>query len=250
MALADRFRVFALAQERAIEAREATTRTRGLFFASVSHDLKSPLNSILGFADLVQASEPLLPAQRESLELILRRGRELLALIETILDAARVEAGQLALEREAVPIGALVEAAADRGRLLAGEGVTELAVECAAGDAILSEVDLERFGGALASLVGFALRVSRRGPVRLSAAAAGGGVRFEITMPTRRNTARALEELLRGHHPTATTAHRGLVLGLGLARAVLEAHGATVHPIQVADGTTLFRVQLPGARAA
>src|SRR5262249_56857985 len=94
--LAERFRVFARAQERAILAREAGTRTRGLFFASVSHDLKSPLNAILGFAELVR-QDTLTPGQAESLEVIDRRGRELLALIETILDAARVEAGQLAL---------------------------------------------------------------------------------------------------------------------------------------------------------
>src|SRR4030095_2481752 len=95
--LAARFRIFAKAQERSIDARQAAARMRGLFFASVSHDLKSPLNAILGFTELVRHSEELSPGQAESLELIDRRGRELLALIETILDAARVEAGQLSI---------------------------------------------------------------------------------------------------------------------------------------------------------
>ena len=52
--LAGRFRVFAHAQERAIEARDAARKLRSLLFASVSHDLKSPLNSISGFAELVR----------------------------------------------------------------------------------------------------------------------------------------------------------------------------------------------------
>ena len=98
--LAQRFRVFAAAQERALDARAAAHRMRGLLFASVSHDLKSPLNAVLGFAELV-GQGPLTDAQRESLELIQRRGRELLGLIETILDAARVEAGQLELSPRA-----------------------------------------------------------------------------------------------------------------------------------------------------
>src|SRR4051812_6086644 len=55
--LAGRFRVFAHAQERSIEARNAATRARGLFFASVSHDLKSPLNAILGFTELVRRAQ-------------------------------------------------------------------------------------------------------------------------------------------------------------------------------------------------
>src|SRR5690606_28782112 len=98
---ADRFSVFAQAQEDAIRARAVATRTRGLFFATVSHDLKSPLNSILGFTQLVSL-ERLSDGQQESLQAIHSRARELLALIETILDAARVEEGQLSLVRDEV----------------------------------------------------------------------------------------------------------------------------------------------------
>jgi signal transduction histidine kinase len=96
--LAARFRVFAQAQERALDARENARRARGLLFASVSHDLRSPLNAILGFAESIDPT-PLSPGQRESLDVISTRGRELVALIETILDAARIEAGQLRLDR-------------------------------------------------------------------------------------------------------------------------------------------------------
>src|SRR5690606_5747372 len=89
-ALTVRFGVFAQAQEGAIRARSTAVRARGLFFASVSHDLKSPLNSILGFIQLV-SMQPLSQGQQESVEAIETRARELPALIETILDAARVE---------------------------------------------------------------------------------------------------------------------------------------------------------------
>jgi signal transduction histidine kinase len=91
---------------------------RGLFFASVSHDLKSPLNAVLGFTELVRRTE-LSPGQLESLDLIDRRGRELLALIETILDAARVEAGQLSLVLDAAEVPALLEEASIKGKDLA-----------------------------------------------------------------------------------------------------------------------------------
>ncbi len=118
--LAQRFRVFAAAQERALDARAAAHRMRGLLFASVSHDLKSPLNAVLGFAELV-GQGPLTDAQRESLELIQRRGRELLGLIETILDAARVEAGQLNLSVRPAMVGRLVAEAMRKARELAGD---------------------------------------------------------------------------------------------------------------------------------
>ena len=88
------FREFASAQRRAIEAREATERMRGLLLASMSHDLKAPLNAVLGFTELVRRN-PLTKEQNESLAIIEQRGRELLVLIDTILDSARVEAGEL-----------------------------------------------------------------------------------------------------------------------------------------------------------
>src|SRR4029077_18520784 len=118
--LAARFRVFAQAQERAISARTATARMRGLFFASVSHDLKSPLNAILGFTELVRKSETLSAGQSESLSLIDRRGRELLALIETILDAARVDAGQLSLVVDACDAHLMLAEAVAKGKDLGG----------------------------------------------------------------------------------------------------------------------------------
>ncbi|HEY5241016.1 MAG TPA: histidine kinase dimerization/phospho-acceptor domain-containing protein, partial [Polyangiaceae bacterium] len=88
------FREFASAQKRAIDARAATERMRGLFLASMSHDLKAPLNAILGFGELVGRGR-LTDGQRESVVIIEQRGRELLYLVDTILDAARVEAGEL-----------------------------------------------------------------------------------------------------------------------------------------------------------
>src|SRR6185295_1950825 len=130
--LAGRFRIFARAQERAIEARAAARKLRSLLFASVSHDLRSPLNSILGFAGLVR-QKPLSPAQRESLGFIEQSGRELLALIETILDMAKIEAGRMTLVRTHVSIGVVIAEAMRRSRLLAAARALEFEVDVADG---------------------------------------------------------------------------------------------------------------------
>ena len=165
--LARRFRVFAQAQERAILLGEATTRLRGLFFASVSHDLKSPLNSILGFTEIVRRHEFLTEGQAESLVVIERSGRELLALIETILDAARVEARQLQLVREAVSVDELVSDIVEKGRHLAGQNSVDVIGDIAPGVGLV-EVDRVRFSNALATFVGHAGRSVAGALVRLS----------------------------------------------------------------------------------
>src|SRR6185295_863728 len=130
--LAGRFRIFARAQERAIEARAAARKLRSLLFASVSHDLRSPLNSILGFTTLVR-QKPLSPPQRESLGFIEQSGRELLALIETILDMAKIEAGRLVLGRADVSLGIVVAEAIRSARLLASGRSFELELEVEGG---------------------------------------------------------------------------------------------------------------------
>ncbi|MEM1031117.1 MAG: histidine kinase dimerization/phospho-acceptor domain-containing protein, partial [Myxococcota bacterium] len=127
-ALAERFRTFAAAQERALAAKSAAQRMKQLLFTSVSHDLKSPLNAVLGFADLVR-EEPLTRAQIENLDMVSGRGRELLALIETILDAARVEEGQLSLIPQPMGVADMVAAAEALARDLHPGNQTPVIVE-------------------------------------------------------------------------------------------------------------------------
>jgi signal transduction histidine kinase len=241
--LAERFRVFAGAQERAILAREAATRTRGLFFASVSHDLKSPLNAILGFTELVRL-ETLTPGQAESLDVIDRRGRELLALIETILDAARVEAGQLSLIIEPTKTSELFGDAFSKARDLGGDRTVEIVGEIGEGVSELS-VDRVRMARALATLVALAARQARLASVRVRAAADGKGfATIEIEVATRR-TAQHLARMLTAAGQPGGGEHRGLALSLSLARSIIELHSGTLTAIQASSGSPAFLARLP-----
>ncbi|MEO5731095.1 MAG: HAMP domain-containing sensor histidine kinase, partial [Byssovorax sp.] len=224
--LTARFRVFAAAQERALDIRAAAQRMRGLLFASVSHDLKSPLNAILGFAELV-AQEPLTVAQRESLQLITRRGRELLALIETILDAARVEAEQLTLMPRPTEVRRLVADGLRKARELSGDMDTPTAVEVADGLPWVS-ADPAYAPRALAVIIAHALRVAANDPrakiVRVRAVAGppvGELARSDRVVINVEYGSRELEngELERLFARQATGRGQGLTLGLSLARS-------------------------------
>jgi signal transduction histidine kinase len=246
--LAERFRIFAHAQERAIEAREGTTRMRGLFFASVSHDLKSPLNAILGFAELVRA-EALTPGQAESLDVIRKRGRELLALIETILDAARVEAGQLSLITDIVPVSDLLGDAIRKARELSAEYEIEIVGEI--GEDVGSvAVDRVRLGQALGTLVAYGIRHAQEPVVRVRAHRDPDGVRIYVEVPSRRIAFPDLEKTLTGAGPTDRQ-HRGLALGVSLARSVVGLHEGTVTAVGRSADAAAFCVLLParGVRA-
>jgi signal transduction histidine kinase/CheY-like chemotaxis protein len=87
--------------ERATAAAEKANLAKSDFLSSMSHELRSPLNAILGFAQLMSSdSPPPTPAQMESIDQILHAGWYLLDLINEILDLAQIESGRLALSLE------------------------------------------------------------------------------------------------------------------------------------------------------
>jgi signal transduction histidine kinase len=268
--VAQRFRVFAKAQERAIEARKAAARMRGLFFASVSHDLKSPLNAILGFTDLVRRTESITAGQAESLDFIQRRGRELLALIETILDAARVEAGQLKLMLDWTDAGALLNLAVQKGRDLASDVDVPVVAEVAP-DVPKLRIDPVRMQQALATLVAHALRTTDAPSVRLVASleperapalttpisvrgprALPVGARpslfIELEIHGSGFSVSRLEAMLDPNRDPGVSEHRGLALGLRLARAVTELHGGKIEVKRKGKTYGSFVVTLPAQR--
>ena len=84
---------------------EKANLAKSEFLSSMSHELRSPLNSILGFAQLMESdSPPPTPSQKESIAQILRAGWHLLKLIDEILDLAKVEARQVPLSLEPVSL--------------------------------------------------------------------------------------------------------------------------------------------------
>ena len=114
---AERLRLDAVLQQqhgelnKAKVAAEEANEAKSEFLSAMSHELRSPLNAILGFAQLMDTGEPLpTPAQKDSIGQILQAGWYLLDLINEILDLALIESGKLSLSPEPV---SMVELLAD-----------------------------------------------------------------------------------------------------------------------------------------
>jgi signal transduction histidine kinase len=91
-------------------AADAANRAKSEFLLSMSHELRSPLSAMLGFAQLLEAGPPALTtAQQGSVEQILHAGWYLLGLINEMLDLTAIESGKLVMAMQAVPLGPLVE---------------------------------------------------------------------------------------------------------------------------------------------
>lgn len=240
------FRQFASAQQRAIDAREATERMRGLLLASMSHDLKAPLNAVLGFAELV-GRNPLTDAQRESLAIIEQRGRELLMLIDTILDSARVEAGELEVSPEQTHVGDVVMSSVLEARDLAVGTEVQIKGEIQPGMPTLL-VDGTRVVQALTAVVMTAVRFSDKGivPVRATLPDAAERLRIEVETSGEGLPVAEREKIFDAFQSAESARRHGaLGLGLQLARAIVEIHGGTIEVDATDRGGMVFRVWLP-----
>ncbi len=240
------FREFAGAQQKSISAREATERMRGLLLASMSHDLKAPLNAVLGFAELVSRN-PLSEPQKESLAIIEQRGRELLMLIDTILDSARVEAGELEVSPEPTHVGDVVMSSVLEARDLAVGTDVKIQGEVQPGMPTLL-VDGTRIVQALTAVVMTAARFTDKGVVPVRATLPDTGERLRIEVETSGEGLPVGErEKIFDAFKSAESArrHGGLGLGLQLARSILEIHGGTIEVDNTDRGGMVFRVWLP-----
>jgi signal transduction histidine kinase len=245
------FREFASAQKRAIDARAATERMRGLFLASMSHDLKAPLNAILGFGELV-ARGRLTDGQRESVVIIEQRGRELLYLIDTILDAARVEAGELTVSPEWSRVGDVVmPAVLDARELTAGLGV-DITGEIQPGVPRIL-VDVTRLTQGLTAIILVATRFAEKGHVVVRAAmpAKGEQMRIDVEVTGRGISAADREKIFDAFkHADRARRHGSLGLGPSLARSIVELHGGGIDVETTEAGGTVFHVWVPSERGA
>jgi signal transduction histidine kinase len=242
------FREFASAQERAIEARAATERMRGLFLASMSHDLKGPLNSILGFAELVLRS-PLSEPQRESLAIIEQRGRELLTLIQVILDSARAEAGELDVSPEWTMVGDVVMSAVLEARDLAVGSEVQIVGEIQPGVPKMY-VDSGRIVQALTQVIMSAVRLVDKGVVNVRATAPSPQakrLRVDVETQGRAIPQGELDKIFEAFkYADRARRHGSLGLGLSLARSILEAHGGSIGlEAPEGGGGAVFRIWLP-----
>ncbi|HEY7956966.1 MAG TPA: HAMP domain-containing sensor histidine kinase [Polyangia bacterium] len=233
--LLDRVPRFTVESFLAIERAEEAQRLKSRFLANMSHDLRSPLNSILGFSELLLRGieGEITDSQRAELALVQERGHQLLRLLIEILDTAKLESGKMELHRQSVPPAEILRAAMQEARRGRPQAVGDrLAVALQPGLLPL-HVDPLRVTQAITHLLNYALDAMQGGRVTLRAHEAHA---TQLVPPARAFIVElehegeiGLEESLNlfdGFRKVA--GKRGLHLQLPLARRLAELHGGAL----------------------
>ncbi len=233
-------------------AAEAASTAKSMFLANMSHELRTPLNAVIGIADLLQlaSAEPITSRQREYLEGITESGRHLLALVNDVLDLAKIEAGKNDLSLEALDVRAAIEDALPALVPLAHHRGVSIALSALSG-AHPVRADRLRLRQVLYNLITNALKFTDRGGsvtitarnsdgcVAIAVADTGIGI-AEADLP---RLFQAFEQVVQpsGDRPPGTG------LGLAITKRLVGMHDGTLEVAsQIGVGTT-FTVRIPAA---
>ena len=237
------------------DAAETANRAKSAFLANMSHEIRTPMNAILGFAGLMRRSPTLDGANRESLEVILRSGNNLLALINSVLEMSKIEAGRLHLVARPFDLRALLSDLEAMFRLQAeakGLSLTLALAERLPGHLVGDEGKLRQI---LINLLGNAVKFTDRGGVALRAGLSrgDGGVRrleIEIEDTGPGIAAEEIGRLFQAFEQTAAGLEKGGTgLGLAISRHYAHALGGDIAVASVPGRGSLFRLVLPAVAA-
>jgi signal transduction histidine kinase len=228
---------------------EQVSRHKSEFLANMSHELRTPLNAIIGFADVLRDElfGPLNEKQAEYIVDIVGAGRQLLALINDILDLAKAEAGRIDLVVRDVAIGELVQAGLVQFAAQADARGLGFGVHVDPAIALL-QADPDRLGRAVANLISNAVKFSPDGGhIDVDARCVNGEVIVAVhdrgpgIAPA--DQARIFDEFQRV--APAGLASAGTGLGLALARTFAELHHGRLEVESAPGQGSTFRLALP-----
>lgn len=242
------------AEQELLKARDealAGERTKAEFMAVMSHEMRTPLNGMLGTMELLSDTD-LNPRQRDYLRIIETSGRLLLHHVNDVLDIARLDAGRTGSEKRPFNLSTLVNEVADGQRSIAHANNTELEIdlEPLGNPTVLG--DQQRLRQVLLNLVSNAIKFTRDGLVRIEAEKLGDSdvVEFRIIDSGIGIEEDDLERIFDDFVTLDTTYAReygGTGLGLGIAKRLIESlEGAIGAESEPGDGSLFwFRLPLP-----
>ena len=235
--------------EKALERARSAEKARSMFFSIVSHDIRTPLNAILGYSELLQDGVKSKAEMDEALKSIQSSGTTLLQLVNDVLDLAKMDAGQMTLRPEPVRLDQLTDevfstfwmAASGKGLELANrtEGLPTLVL------------DGHRLRQILFNLIGNAVKFTQRGSVTVAATYVGGNLDISVSdtgcgMPSDM-LSRIFDPFVQVLDPSHSADRAGGTgLGLSICRRLLEAMGGELLvESELGKGST-FRARIPG----
>lgn len=237
------------------EEAEKANRAKSDFLAKMSHDIRTPLNAVIGMTELTLGTD-LTPSQRDALETARESAKTLLGLISDILDISKIEARKLELNPEAFDLRRALASVARTMRLQAVRKGLALRLSVDARVPRYVRGDQNRLRQILVNLIGNAVKFTAKGSVSVQVrpltpqneAAGSPLLEFTVTdtgvgiLPERLGR---IFEIFTQADATVSTRYGGTGLGLAICRELSRLMGGSIVAQSTPDQGSIFRVTLP-----
>lgn len=239
----------ALQNARLVEELDRANAVKADFVASMSHELRNPLNILIGYHDLLLdgAFDPLTEKQEEIVRRLLHQSRELLNLINATLDLSGLDAGRIPLRWDTVDAAALVAVVAREGQPHGAEPrirVTSQALE----PLPHLQTDAAKLKLVLSNLLSNALKFTAEGEITITARPRQGGIEFAVADTGIGIAPDALQRIFEPFQQADTTISArfgGVGLGLHIVRRLVNLLGGVVAVESEIGRGSVFRIWLP-----
>lgn len=230
---------------------EAANRTKSQFLANISHDLRTPLNGILGYAQILRKDLTLDDQTRDAVRIIEKSGNHLLNLINDILDVSRIEANKLTLEIAPFRLDGFLEDIGDIIQLQARTKGLQFAAEADPNLPRAVTGDETRLRQVLLNLLNNAVKFTDEGSVALRVTRSAARMRFTVEDTGIGIPAEQLEEIFSPFKQLDrhVQSDEGTGLGLAIVQRLVAMMGGEVRvQSEVGKGARFwFEIELPEA---
>jgi signal transduction histidine kinase len=229
---------------RLLEAAELKSQ----FLATMSHELRTPMHAIMGFSQLLLRQNQISPTQADMVNRILTNGKNLVALIDDILDLSKIEAGHLELKPKRFRLPDLLSTTTEELRSLAAQKQLQLSHQSALANPYVTN-DSDRLRQVIVNLLSNAIKFTESGRIDVEVREVSADRIVMLVTDTGIGIAPAeiphIFEEFRQVDQTITRRHAGTGLGLAITRWLVQMMGGQISVnSQLGQGST-FRVDLP-----
>ncbi len=228
---------------------EKANRLKSEFLASMSHELRTPINALIGYTALMldRIYGDLTQRQEDGLKRIQAAAQHLLALINDILDLAKIEAGRMPLHLEDAKLGEMISEITQQMEPLIRKKALKFVCTVPPGD-VRMHTDKTKVKQILLNLLSNAVKFTHAGEVRVECEIVDGIVEFDVSdtgIGIREEHLEAIWEDFRQVDQSRTREFGGTGLGLSITRKLVQALGGEINMSSVYGEGSTFTVRLP-----